>query len=568
MKKLLLFSYILLGLFTLKGQNLNVARHRNFDAPTNMVSINSKSFFMEAVGSCCRDSVNMVGLANSGQTFFKKKFTFDDFYWCTPKKVIKTKDNCIFAFGRGIGACDIMSKMDFIIKVDTTGATVFQNTIAPVSANTNNLINDATQHPDSSYYFIPENSSLIFHYSKAGQSINTLSTSITNMRSITALANGNLLINGKIGGVLKNIELSTSNSIVNQQNTGDTIVKYIQSPSGILYGLTLNGAIQTFSSDLQPINNSTVSFAAVNKITDFYLRNDSVFCTGMQFPLKTAFYAVFNSSLGLIYSHQSAYKNVYPTGITLNNKNRINIITFGTSAYHISMPFSSLYQTSMTGSLVSKYDVGVTGYSVIASTVFFHPGGGYLMDVNLAVQVKNFTNDTIKSFYLNHYSQTLFCPSLLHKQYTNTILPNGVATVTTGLFFSKEISIPGGIKPNTTYTQNVCVTSSVPNFENDIEINNDGWCGIVSVTTPVGISENNLNAYCTIYPNPVIDKLTVEFEPNTIARLRILNCLGETVFYLKEPRSEIDLSTLPSGIYFLQLHNDNSLIGTKKIIKE
>ena len=70
-----------------------------------------------------------------------------------------------------------------------------------------------------------------------------------------------------------------------------------------------------------------------------------------------------------------------------------------------------------------------------------------------------------------------------------------------------------------------------------------------------------------IYPNPVKDKLNVEFpsdEKNI--QLSISNALGQTV-YADELESSVDLGFLPAGIYFIKLQRNTSY-KVVKIIKE
>ncbi len=58
-----------------------------------------------------------------------------------------------------------------------------------------------------------------------------------------------------------------------------------------------------------------------------------------------------------------------------------------------------------------------------------------------------------------------------------------------------------------------------------------------------------------IYPNPVSDKLKIDFVKNEISieNMCILNTLGSTVFETKELKKEIDVSFLKPGLYFLKI---------------
>jgi len=235
MKTFLLCSLNLLTFISTNGQNLNVARHRNLDVPTNMVSINSKSYFAEMIGTCCQDSLNIVGMSNSLQTLFKTKLVFFGSSWNRPKKIISTKDKAVLLFGRLNNSCDVFQYKDFITKCDTTGSVVFQTTLNPQFTNSNNLLCDITEYVDSSFIAIQKSGSYLAHFSKAGIFNGFTNTTLGGMNAIATLTNGNLIINGRIAGVLKNVETTLNNVIVNQQNTSNILTKIFQSPSGDIY---------------------------------------------------------------------------------------------------------------------------------------------------------------------------------------------------------------------------------------------------------------------------------------------------------------------------------------------
>jgi hypothetical protein len=96
-----------------------------------------------------------------------------------------------------------------------------------------------------------------------------------------------------------------------------------------------------------------------------------------------------------------------------------------------------------------------------------------------------------------------------------------------------------------------------------------GTMTLVVVTCDNGVGIKDLTDIdYKIYPNPIKDKLYLEFEQSAI-KLKITNALGQTVFVLNEPlpEQEIDMSFLSSGVYFFGFENKQ---GQKvmKIIKE
>jgi OOP family OmpA-OmpF porin len=85
----------------------------------------------------------------------------------------------------------------------------------------------------------------------------------------------------------------------------------------------------------------------------------------------------------------------------------------------------------------------------------------------------------------------------------------------------------------------------------------------------VGISEMQMGNGISIYPNPVNDKLVVkssEFRSKT--EIIIYNLIGEKIYdsEIRNAKTEIDVSTLPKGIYFVQLKSEKKTSSQKFII--
>ena len=97
---------------------------------------------------------------------------------------------------------------------------------------------------------------------------------------------------------------------------------------------------------------------------------------------------------------------------------------------------------------------------------------------------------------------------------------------------------------------------------------------VTSTNTAIGIIEKNKDEKdFLLYPNPANDKLYVSFiDPTMVAYyIRITNSVGKTIYMLPRPElsNGLDISTLTSGIYFIQLTDEKTkLTTTKKFIKE
>ena len=80
--------------------------------------------------------------------------------------------------------------------------------------------------------------------------------------------------------------------------------------------------------------------------------------------------------------------------------------------------------------------------------------------------------------------------------------------------------------------------------------------GITEITT----NENNVS----VYPNPASEELNVR-TALPFTHSEIINQLGEVV--ISSNQNTIKLNELTSGIYFIKTYNNNSLLSTKKFVK-
>ena len=70
------------------------------------------------------------------------------------------------------------------------------------------------------------------------------------------------------------------------------------------------------------------------------------------------------------------------------------------------------------------------------------------------------------------------------------------------------------------------------------------------------------NSNLSVFPNPANDKITIEISGKTNeSNLAIVNIEGQELIsqQVTEPKTTIDISTLPSGVYFVRLTNDKTI---------
>src|SRR5690606_27810052 len=96
----------------------------------------------------------------------------------------------------------------------------------------------------------------------------------------------------------------------------------------------------------------------------------------------------------------------------------------------------------------------------------------------------------------------------------------------------------------------------------------------VFVKVPVstaGIEENEIFTQVQIYPNPVSNQLTIDFNEmeNSIDMVQIKDVTGKTILELKNKDSkliQVDVSTLSSGLYQVVLQS-GEMQTTRRFIK-
>lgn len=94
-----------------------------------------------------------------------------------------------------------------------------------------------------------------------------------------------------------------------------------------------------------------------------------------------------------------------------------------------------------------------------------------------------------------------------------------------------------------------------------------GMNGTVNAT--VGIATQAIDLLTTVYPNPFKDKVT--FKYNGIEAIELFNIVGDKVKSFELPANgtatEIDLSDLTAGVYFIRTYREGVAVETKKIVK-
>jgi len=564
MKKLLLFPCLFL-FYNANSQLLNYASHTGIDLTSGIISINSKSYYQEDIqGYCCSKSLMIVGVNATGQILFKKNLnsSFDFF-----KKMIKTSDKSILVVGTSLAACDIGGAKNFIAKLDTNGTVLFRNFITSASVMNHDNISDIIEYPDSTFYLSTD--TLLLHYSNTGQYLSESSPGLKDITTLQVLPNGNILINGKQNNTLTNFEYDPINfTIINQQSASFSLSKFEKLINGNVVALSNSGQVLSYTSALNFINTASGLTMSGIKVSDFISRNDSVFVTGYNSVTELPFYGILNSGLNVIYSSPQGYKRVKPTGISITNRNRINIISTGASSVAGPVTFTGLYQFGISNGFKSTRDVGVISIGGI-NPLIKYSNGYYIPTFDLEATVKNFGTDTVKSFYLNNYYYPNYCyGEFFHKLYAITIAPGDTVRVQTGSYtIQTSLNMVPGSQPGTIKKIALCLFTTAPDFSNDIDIMNDAKCDSVMFTL-TGIKETQLDASeITLFPNPFQSSFHLKSDYQ-IVELELTGAIGVVIRAQRVDKKECEVmyEDLPDGIYFLKIKTEKG-IAVKKIIK-
>lgn len=98
----------------------------------------------------------------------------------------------------------------------------------------------------------------------------------------------------------------------------------------------------------------------------------------------------------------------------------------------------------------------------------------------------------------------------------------------------------------------------------DIDVTGAWWRFKLAYIGPTGVSELQNEAF-VIYPNPAQDFVTLNEDYKSV---RIFNVNGSEVLNISNNQNQIDVSSLSSGIYLIQLESTNGNLKRSKFIKK
>ncbi|MDF2435750.1 MAG: Microbial collagenase precursor [Bacteroidota bacterium] len=85
----------------------------------------------------------------------------------------------------------------------------------------------------------------------------------------------------------------------------------------------------------------------------------------------------------------------------------------------------------------------------------------------------------------------------------------------------------------------------------------------------IGVEEIEFENKIQIYPNPAVEKLTIDFDLTQDLEMNLYNIIGKLVIQknLSSGRNDIDISSLPKGIYLIRISSDAHAFQRKLVIQ-
>ncbi len=209
--------------------------------------------------------------------------------------------------------------------------------------------------------------------------------------------------------------------------------------------------------------------------------------------------------------------------------------------------------------------LGCTGSTCIAAQ-----SGTY------SVTVKDAANGCQKTAIINIGDNRQY-PNFSSLNLYTVACPNGTVSIepalTTGtanIFF--QWKVPTGAI--TSATNNLGLITNAPGEYTLIATNINNGCAttaLIDVFACVGISTNEMKNTYKLFPNPFTSKLSLDFGQTVSApeKISVFNTIGQKVFDFSElpPTMEIDLTFLPSGVYYVFIHASDAKKRPLRVIK-
>lgn len=186
-------------------------------------------------------------------------------------------------------------------------------------------------------------------------------------------------------------------------------------------------------------------------------------------------------------------------------------------------------------------------------------------DINPQVSYPNSGSYTVQLIASN----TLFSDTLIQTSIQVLDSPEApIITLSNGVFSTNSPGIyQWYLNGNPIPEANASSLEASISGDYSLEITNENGCSVRSeFVNYTGINETDFNDLRSIFPNPVIDLLTLTFESEKMKGIDIYTSTGQLVQSLTLSKfGTIDFSSYPSGIYILAVKQNQTLTHYKII---
>ena len=199
--------------------------------------------------------------------------------------------------------------------------------------------------------------------------------------------------------------------------------------------------------------------------------------------------------------------------------------------------------------------------------------GGVLNDSLVALAKTNLYKIALTNLAIPN-AETDILTFVLAGQTGDAVINTTDHTITIEVTTGTDVS---SLKPTLTLSESATVTpdtSSTQNFTSPVTYTVTAENGyttqewVATVTVSTAIEEVNSPDMIKIYPNPVKDVMYISNLEN-VEKMVIYSILGKTVkCFDSDNNTEIDLSMLNEGIYFISFYASDGSVSIKKFVKE
>ncbi len=554
MRKVLLITFNLFLCLELAAQPnyFSVANQKDFFSVTHkLIKAGSNKYLIAGAygGTVIQYFPQVLCINNSGNVIFDKT-PFNIMYNHNQvTDIIATSDSNFLCVGHSDG-CDIAGGEMYAEKIDSNGNTIWSKT-----------------YLEQAYYYSKQfvlelsNGNIAFQYNKKilflnsiGDTLNSVIIANDSVRSFQLTPDNYLLIGyyNKIERRNSSGSLITSRNLIN--GATNIIVKssneYVFNSGTILYrtdslfsAIDSANLISVLNSilDIQP-DSAGYQLLSNQKV----IKVDSLFNPG---SLTLVIDSVLKIQTLLVDANKLILAGEELTGNGLGSVEQHTIV----KSYDLN------YQ-----SVVETQDVGVINISTDSMNMYPFDGITSNFKFNIYTTVKNYGIDTLHDVAVNFYVYPAVanCNILEVSAFSHqvNIAPQDTIQIYMGAF---EI-------PFYHPTLNLCVWSSSPNNQLDIDHSNDEYCKVFPVTYIISIEENNPLSEIQLSPNPAIENLQINI-PKLITPINIslTDISGKEIMkkVIDQANTSLLLAEINPGMYFLKFNFANQQV-VKKIIKQ